>query len=217
MKSVKDIAFIFIVALFFAGLTAGVNQALVHRITLNEENRNTKFLLDVMEIEIPEDATPDRVTEVAGKRIQKAETDGQAVYRAVDENGRPTGYAFKIGGKGFWGAINGLISLESDLTTIKDIVFTSHNETPGLGARIEEPWFREQFKGLKLTDKSDDNKYIHIALSGGGGDQKNRVDAITGATMTSTALEKILNEDLKRVESDKDKIRRIQWASPQAK
>jgi Na+-transporting NADH:ubiquinone oxidoreductase subunit C len=215
MKSIKEVAFIFFVALFFAGLTAGVNQALLRRINLNEQTRSTKYLLDVMEIEIPKDAGPQEITRLADKRIRKAEVDGRTVFRAVDENGSPKGYAFRISGKGFWGMIYGLISFNPDLNTIKDIVFTSHNETPGLGARIEEPWFREQFRGLKLANKIDEDTYLEIVQ--GGAEKKNRIDSITGATMTSTALEKILNEDLARIEKLKDEVRRITWPSPPKK
>ena len=193
MKFFKSVLFIFLVALFFAGLTAGVNQALIKRIELNEQTRNTRDLLDVLGIEYPKGADPSIIADLQRTRTSKTKINDQTVYRAYDDNGKPDGYAFRFEGKGFWGKISGLLSLQEDLDTIKGIIFTSHNETPGLGARIDEPWFRKQFKGIKLSNKAEGGKYITV----GRGDKStaNRVDAITGATMTSSLLEKLLNKE----------------------
>ena len=215
MKFVKSILFIFLVALFFAGLTAGVNQALISRIKLNEQTRDTRYLLDVLGISYPEGVDPSVIAELQSSRTSKAKVGDQTVYRAYDESGKPAGYAFRFEGKGFWGRISGLLALKEDLDTIEGIIFTSHNETPGLGARIDEPWFRKQFKGLKLSNTAEGGKYITV----GGGEAKaaNRVDAITGATMTSSLLEKLLNHDLNQIAALKDKLRSHQWPSPQQK
>lgn len=201
----------FLVAFLFAGLTAGVNQALIGRIALNEETRNTKYLLDVLGIDYPKTPDPAIVNSIEEERTAKQVIDGMTVYRAYDKEGRPADYAFPIAGKGFWGNISGLLALDKDLDTIEGIVFTEHQETPGLGARIEEKWFRDQFKGIKLPEKGTGKPYIRIAPR--DGDQQNRVDAITGATMTSTALERILNVDIKRILSKKEEIRRAEWPS----
>jgi Na+-transporting NADH:ubiquinone oxidoreductase subunit C len=63
---------------------------------------------------------------------------------------------------------------------IKGLAFTEQNETPGLGGRIEEDWYKEQFKGTTLSG----------SLSYG---EETGLDAITGATSTSNAVLKILN------------------------
>ena len=211
MKFFKDMLFIILVAFFFAGLTGAVNQNLRTRISLNEETRNTRYLLDVLDIAYPKGAGPEVISTVEHERIAKAHIDGQLVYRSYDANGNPTGYAFPIGGKGFWGPIKGLLALDNDLQTIKGIMFTSQEETPGLGARIEEPWFRDQFKGIKLTEKPPSGEFIRITLGGGKG--PNVLDAITGATQTSTRLEKFLNKDIRDILAKKDEIRRFEWPS----
>ena len=210
MKFFKEIAFIFIVALFFAGLTAGVNEALNRRIVLNDETRVSRQLLDVLDINYPKGAEPEIVKAIENKRTAKTSINGTTVYRKFDENGKPTGYGFEIGGKGFWGGMKGLLAMDDDLDTITGVVFTSHNETPGLGARVDEAWFREQFKGIKLSNAKKDGSYITV---GKREKSKNSIDAITGATMTSKAVEVFLNEDLKRIVSMKDDIRRVEWPS----
>lgn len=214
MRFFKSILYIFLVALFFAGFTAGVNQALINRIKLNEQTRDTRYLLNVLGIKYPAGADPSVIAKLQRTRISKTKVGDQTIYRAYDEKGKPNGFAFRFEGKGFWGKISGLLSLKEDLDTVRGIIFTKHNETPGLGARIDEPWFRKQFKNIKLSNKVEGGKFISV-----GGDAKtpNRVDAITGATMTSGLLEQMLNEDLNRIAALKDKLRSLQWPSPQQK
>jgi len=93
---------------------------------------------------------------------------------SIIKGGEVIGYAFRGTGKGYGGDINILIGLNSD-KSIKDIVVLSHTETPGLGSKITESSFLDQFKGLTLED---------LKLSKEGGS----VDAITGATISSKAM-----------------------------
>jgi len=215
MRIVKDLLFMFVVSLLFAGLTVSVNQALSSRISLNEKTRYTKQLLDVLKISYPADASPEALQGLQKVHIERGQINGKVVYRGLDNKGNPVGYAFPIGGKGFWGRIDGFLSTENDLKAIRAIVFTSHNETPGLGARIDEPWFRKQFENLQFTDAVGPQKYVEISKADSSG--KNKLDGITGATMTTKALEKIVNEDLKSILVNKDRIGRIQWESPQGR
>lgn len=96
------------------------------------------------------------------------------------------GYAFLAVGEGYSGEIDILVGLE-DEETIKGIIIISHDETPGIGSRVAESPFTDQFIGLKIDD---------VALEEQGG----QVDAITQATISckavvdavrTTALEKV--------------------------
>jgi len=84
------------------------------------------------------------------------------------------GYAFVAVGKGYGGAINMLIGLE-DEATIRGITVISHGETPGLGSKITESFFTDQFVLITIDD---------VALRRDGG----QIDAITGATISSRAV-----------------------------
>lgn len=215
MKTLKDLLFISLVSFFFAGVTVSVNQALSGRISLNEKTRHTRQLLDVLNIPYPENASPETLQRLERSRIDSGKLGGKFVYRGRDEQGNPIGYAFPIAGKGFWGRIDGFLSTDKDLRVIRGIIFTSHNETPGLGARIDEPWFRRQFEGLQLPATVGQRK--HVIISRADESKKNTVDAITGATMTSKALEKILNDDLNGILSKEKELRKIEWVSQQEK
>jgi Na+-transporting NADH:ubiquinone oxidoreductase subunit C len=105
---------------------------------------------------------------------------------------RNVGFVFR--GIGFWDVISGIIVLSPDLSTIVGIHFLEQHETPGLGARIEEPWFYRQFKGKTLA--WDNPIERRIIIGEGSKNLTNHVDAITGATQTSMALMRMLNDGL---------------------
>jgi Na+-transporting NADH:ubiquinone oxidoreductase subunit C len=121
------------------------------------------------------------------------------VYTAVGKDKRTIGYAFSVSGVGFWARIDGYLAVTEDMKQAIGIAFLGHQETPGLGGRItERPW-REKFAGLDLTPPEGAGQIIYI-----GGDKPEQgspafgrhVDAITGATGTSEAVEKFLNEQI---------------------
>lgn len=86
-------------------------------------------------------------------------------------------YALPFEGAGLWGTIRGYLALSDDLSTILGITFTEQSETPGLGGRIEESQFRDQFRQIRLEPLSYDEK----------------LQAITGATQTSASVLRIIN------------------------
>ncbi len=92
----------------------------------------------------------------------------------VYSNGNKIGYALLAVGNGYGGDINILVGLE-DETTVRGITIVSQEETPGLGTRITEPFFIDQFAGTDIED---------IALIRDGG----KIDAITSSTISSSAV-----------------------------
>jgi len=101
-------------------------------------------------------------------------------------------------GKGLWGPIWGYIALESDMNTVFGAVFDHKGETPGLGADINADWFEEPFSG-KTIYENDELVGIRVHKGGKGaaqaaGDTEHGVDAISGGTITSKALEEMILE-----------------------
>jgi len=117
-----------------------------------------------------------------------------------DSQTRVIGYAFPIGGPGFWARIEGYVALSPDLTRLLGITFLRHSETPGLGGRITERAWREKFRGLIAWPPSVAGRRVYIGGTkpAGPGDPGfgRWVDAITGATGTSTAVQRLLNQRL---------------------
>jgi Na+-transporting NADH:ubiquinone oxidoreductase subunit C len=90
-----------------------------------------------------------------------------------------------INGSGLWGAITAHVGFDTKTGKITGIDFIKHSETPGLGARIDEEWFRDQFRGKKGP---------FTIVAEGENDKENEFDAITGATGTTKAVRDIVNE-----------------------
>jgi Na+-transporting NADH:ubiquinone oxidoreductase subunit C len=108
-------------------------------------------------------------------------------------------YIFKNGvtvvpcyGAGLWGPIWGYVGFEKDLKTIKAVRFGHKGETPGLGAKIaDEPSFAEAFVGKTV---GEDKILFEVAKPANRETENNGVDAISGATITSQALGKTLDQ-----------------------
>ena len=111
------------------------------------------------------------------------------------------GYAFPIRGAGFWATIEGWFAVDPSGNRALGVVFTRHQETPGLGGRITEEPFREQFKGLDVSAPGDAEKVIYIERQKpdeGSPKYGRHVDTVTGATGTSMAVEEFINADIRR-------------------
>ena len=112
------------------------------------------------------------------------------------------GYAVPYAGVGFWAPIDGLLALAPDLSRSTAIAVLTQSETPGLGGRITEEEFRRQFADLKVSLPKAGDKYLYIGggKPSGPGDPRfeRSVQAITGATQTCLALDKLMNASLER-------------------
>lgn len=117
------------------------------------------------------------------------------VYVAeMGDNGKI--YIIPLRGAGLWGPIWGYISLFSDMNTIYGANFDHQGETPGLGAEINTDKFQKPFEGKTIFDKAGIFTSIIIAKSGEKGEPAHSVDAISGGTITSKGLQKMLYDDL---------------------
>jgi len=182
----------------------GTGVSVVHNATQDMLEKNKKFhrnriicrafLLPVS------DESAKAYAEALAKNIEiKGITDGSRirnVYRRIDPKNPAIGFDFS--GMGFWDRIDGIIVLTQDLEKIINIQFFDHKETPGLGARIEEKWFTDQFKGVRIAWNKDVSDRVIIGRATGA-KPDNQVDAITGATQTSMALKRFLNAELDHI------------------
>lgn len=175
--------------LFMVGLTAlytfilaSINQGSLEIIKQQEALAEQKSILYVFGIDAPDSNSA--TTDLYTSKIETVETKTQSYYIHKTSDGIK-GYAFPFSGKGLWGSISGHIALSTDFKTVLGLNFTSHSETPGLGGRIDEDWFKDQFRNLDVSA----SPYVVFRPSDSG-----NVDAITGATLTSKSVSTILND-----------------------
>lgn len=98
-----------------------------------------------------------------------------------------------VSGRGYQSTLRAWLVLDGDATTVRALKFYQHGETPGVGARIEEPEWEAQWRDLPAWD---DNGILRIGVrSHGGGyndDAMYQVDGISGATRTAQGVDGML-------------------------
>lgn len=108
-------------------------------------------------------------------------------------------YIIPLRGAGLWNAIWGYISLKGDLNTVAGATFDHAGETPGLGAEIVKDWFSAMYKNEKIFD-SQGNLVGVLSVKGYSqpeNNEDNKVDTISGATITSNGVSDMISERLK--------------------
>ncbi|MHC4116805.1 MAG: FMN-binding protein [Planctomycetota bacterium] len=185
------VVYMFAVTAFFSSIVIGFSQFTKERVEANEDLAYEKAVLAVL----PGLLEPgDSRLQIHRKFVERVGPPDEKIGGAcrLTEAGRTVAYALRIQGQGFWAPIKGVIGIEADRRTITGIAFYEQNETPGLGAQITTTAFTSQFQGKVLSPGDTPLKIRPPSSLLGDSD----VHAVTGATQTSTRLEKILSDAL---------------------
>ena len=94
-------------------------------------------------------------------------------------NKKPSILAYEATGSGMWAEITLVFVVDSFKKELLGLSVTEQKETPGVGSKISEEEFYTQFNAMSYQNEA-------------------KVDAITGATTSSKAVEKLLNKALTR-------------------
>ncbi len=122
---------------------------------------------------------------VATEELQK---DEQAVYGGYDDSGEFVGYAIPGAGPGFQDTIGLLYGFTPDEDLVLGMEVLESRETPGLGDKIyKDEQFVGSFRALSIEPEI-------VAVKKGTSSAPNEIDAITGATISSKAVVRIINE-----------------------
>ena len=181
-----------VVVIIVAVLLALANQSLKPRQEANIKLDQQKQMLVALNQELGADPaalyeslvrdTIDR--ENAKPSIFRFEVDGQ------------TKYVLRLHGAGLWGGIGGYLALNEDKNTIFGINFNHESETPGLGALIVEQPFRSQFLGKHIRNAEGEIVSVAVLKAGTTAEGQEQVDALSGATITSTGVSEMLKANL---------------------
>lgn len=186
---------------------------------VNIKNEKMQNILASVGVEVARDQAPEKFSQVIKEQLAlKVDGSVDASLKAFDidlknelskniENQRlplyiaeqegKKFYIIPLRGAGLWDAIWGYVALEEDLNTIKGAVFDHKGETPGLGAEITQKWFQERFVGEKISDAN--GEIVGVEVAKGNADPSkddNKVDAISGATITGNGVTAMMKERL---------------------
>lgn len=104
--------------------------------------------------------------------------------------------ALPMSGKGLWGPVSGYLAIDPKATTVTGVTFFAPAETPGLGAEIMEPPFKNQWIGKKIVDGTNKTKPVRVVKGKAAdlcpGDLDHCVDGVSGATLTIRGVDKMV-------------------------
>jgi len=187
------IVFTFVIAFAFVFAIALADGVTAERVARNRRLVTTEaFLRSVGYLE----GEPSE--ELAEFAVEFGEIEDDSVVRTVV--GGQDILVRRFSGQALWGTVSGIIAVDEEVSKIIGLEIISHNETPGLGGRIEETWFTRQFRGETILSDG-----IIVAKGEGRPDYNTDdgiIDGITGASLTSASIERIVNSEISKLREE---------------
>ena len=163
----------------------------------NEEAYRARHLLSALGVPVAADAGTDEILEPFARAVRTVRWRGETIY-VREEAGAPVAYAVEILGNGLWGPMRGVLALDADGEHILAVSFFEQTETPGLGGEVASPEFSRRFAGKRVRGILDDSVGIRVTRPGTARGLR-EIDGITGATITSKAVEAALDGGRERI------------------
>ncbi len=183
MRDILRLALVLTLITAGAGLILSLVESVTREPIAEQRRLETLRALQAVLPEIDNSPDADTVELVTGK--DKKGRDIRRTFFRGRKGDRLAGVAFKVvAPDGYSGNIFIMVGVDA-AGTVTGIEILTHAETPGLGDKIEEGWFKDQFK-----QKSLDNADWRVKKDGGAFDQ------ITGATISPRAIVKAVKSGL---------------------
>ena len=143
-------------------------------------------------------STTYRLEERGNFAVLTGKADGEkVVYAGYDGDGKLVGFAIQAQGMGYQDVIGVLYAYSPEQDAVTGFRVLESRETPGLGDKIDvDPGFLANFERLTVELTADLAAIVHPIESVKHGEKSQpwQIDAITGATVSSVAVAKILRE-----------------------
>ncbi|HDQ40216.1 MAG TPA: FMN-binding protein [Desulfonatronum sp.] len=194
------LGFMLAVSVLFGTAVSLVHHGTKDMLARNEQMHRNRTVAQAFGLEVEGRDAADyeqAVAEHVHETMLKADGRTWPVFQhpRPESGQKPDAVGFEFMGQGVWDVIRGILVLTPELDRILSLRLLEQHETPGLGGRIEEDWFLQQFQNIIPNWDSPKDRRVIIGQSLDP-EAENRVDAITGATQTSQALMRMLNQEL---------------------
>lgn len=134
-------------------------------------------------------------SDLLGQKVNVTVGDETIPVFYLEENGEVAFIALEAAGKGGYGGdISVMIGVDLHSNQMVGIEIIQHNETPGVGSKVERESFRKQWRQIPVDEP--------VALRTLGG----KIDAISGATYSSKAMVNGTNRIVELLEQNRDLI-----------
>jgi Na+-transporting NADH:ubiquinone oxidoreductase subunit C len=190
----RSALFMAVVCAVCTAVPAMVRAATARRVASNERMALCISVLSVLSL--PADpADPAAVERVFRSCVREQTIGGRTFWFGLEDPAVGI-VAFPVRGPGFWGPIHGIVAVTTAEHRVVGLAFTRHEETPGLGGRISEQWFTDQFRGT-ILDPLSSGAMVRLVRQGEHAGPAD-VDAITGATETSRKIQSLFDTDVRQ-------------------
>ena len=132
---------------------------------------------------------------IAAEVKEPADKRELPIYKCTLPDGEVK-YILPMYGNGLWGPIWGYISVDSNGSTVYGAYFAHQGETPGLGAEIEQPYFRKRFEGKQLMINGSFAPIEVVKPGMPAPSDADYVDGISGGTITSKGVGAMIDNSL---------------------
>lgn len=133
---------------------------------------------------------------------QKGASEGELIYAAYNEKDELQGIALEAAATGYQDIIRILYGYDPVCQCVTGIKILKMAETPGLGDKIAfDPTFLENFTKLdaSLNDTKDALQNAIVTVKNGRKTERWQIDAISGATISSKAIGKMINQSAQKI------------------
>lgn len=159
------------------GLLATTNEVTKEPIALAEQQSQNDSIMNVSS------------DEAADFKTVETEDDSAQCFEVYDGSGNLLSYAVATSAKGYGGTIKVMTGIDAATGEVIGVnVYDNSSETPGLGAKTSEDDFSGQF-----AESTADTGFT-VAKDADKNPGKTSVDAVTGATISSRAVVKAVNQ-----------------------
>ncbi|MDM8516210.1 FMN-binding protein [Desulfobacterales bacterium HSG16] len=180
---------VLLLTIFFGGSLAGVQIKLGPVIEQNKINETLEKVPElIMGKALAEKmAAQQQLTDIRPMRVAVDYEGRQIVYSAYETRyqGKMLGWVVKTAGRGYADTIELLLGLDPTISRITGLYILDQKETPGLGNKILEEKWRNQFIGKSV------NNPVLVVKTGAKGEGE--INAISGATISSSSVTQIIN------------------------
>jgi len=189
MSSIKIIRFLGLISLICGVLIVGAKVLTEDRIRTNQEIINRDSIAQLLP---GADKQLTFIVQPSGELalLTNAEDKGRKIFAGYDKSGKLLGVVFEASERGYADIISALYAYDPASKTIIGFTVVEMKETPGLGDKItKDPDFLANFRKL------DTSKPI-LAVKHGTKKHPWEIDAITGATISSRAVGRMLQKSI---------------------
>jgi electron transport complex protein RnfG len=166
-----------IVTMALALTNFATKDAIASQVRMQEETARKEVFSDAEDFE--------EIQEL--ESILSAEEDGRLVKKAYNclKDGEVIGRVYSVESKGYGGFISIAVGIDNSGKTT-GVKIVSHSETPGLGSKAKDEPFISQLVGISPKEP--------LTVVKIGGSKEEEIDAVSGATISSKAVVKAVQD-----------------------